>query len=139
MWFNATVGLREKFRVHNIDQLATMMAHSFNIASGQHPKVVGRAYDLKSAYKQFPISEEARRLLRIAVHEPGKEEPHLMGLDVLPFGAVASVAAFLRISMAALCSRRWQGDSIRLEVQDAWVGCRSDQKSSWDHEHLPYC
>ena len=91
---NATVGLREKFRIHNIDQLATMMAHSFDIANGQHPKVVGRTYDLKSAYKQFPICEDARRLLRIAVHEPGKEEPHLMGLDVLPFGAVASVAAF---------------------------------------------
>ena len=58
---NSTVGLREKFRIHNIDQLATMMAHSFNIARGQHRKVVGRTYDLKSAYRQFPISEEARR------------------------------------------------------------------------------
>ena len=136
---NATVGLREKFRIHNIDQLATMMAHSFNIAKGQHPKVVGRTYDLKSAYKQFPISEEARRLLRIAVHEPGKEEPHLMGLDVLPFGAVASVAAFLRISMAVwFIGIRCLGLYWSAFYDDFSVVCRNELSSNtaWACESL---
>ena len=116
-----------------------MMAHSFNIASGQHPKVVGRTYDLKSAYKQFPISEEARRLLRIAVHEPGKEEPHLMGLDVLPFGAVASVAAFLRISMAVwFIGIRCLGIYWSAFYDDFSVVCRNELASNtaWACESL---
>ena len=136
---NSTVGLREKFRIHNIDQLATMMAHSFNIANGRHPKVVGRTYDLKSAYKQFPISEEARRLLRIAVHEPGKDEPHLMGLDVLPFGAVASVAAFLRISMAVwFIGIRCLGIYWSAFYDDFSVVCRQELASNtaWACESL---
>ena len=44
-----------------------------------------------------------RNLLRIGVNEPGVEEPHIMGINVLPFGAVGSVAAFLRISVAIWC------------------------------------
>ena len=135
---NSTVGLREKFRIHNIDQLATMMAHSFNIARGQHPEVVGRTYD-KSAYKQFPISEEARRLLRIAVHEPGREEPHLMGLDVLPFGAVASVAAFLRIYMAVwFIGIRCLGIYWSAFYDDFSVVCRNELASNtaWACESL---
>ena len=136
---NSTVGLREKIRIHNIDQLATMMAHSCNIARGPHPKVVGRTYDLKFAYKQFPISEEARRLLRIAVHEPGREEPQLMGLDVLPFGAVASVAAFLRISMAVwFIGIRCLGIYWSAFYDDYSVVCRSELASNtaWACESL---
>ena len=136
---NSTVGLREKFRIHNIDQLATMMAHSFNISRGRHPRVVGRTYDLKSAYKQFPISEESRSLLRIAVHEPGKDKPQLMGLDVLPFGAVASVAAFLRISMAVwFIGIRCLGIYWSAFYDDYSVVCRSEMASntSWACESL---
>ena len=44
-----------------------------------------------------------RNLLHIGVNEPGVEEPHIMGVNVLPFGAVGSVAAFLRISVAIWC------------------------------------
>ena len=136
---NSTVGLSEKFRIHNIDQLATMMAHSFNLAQGQHPKVLGRTYDLKSAYKQFPISEESRALLRIAVHEPGRVRPHLMGLDVLPFGAVASVASFLRISLAVwYIGLRCLGIYWSAFYDDYSVVCRSEMVSNtaWACESL---
>ena len=97
---NQTVGLQEKFQLHTVDQLCTMIAHSFELARDKpHPPLLGRTFDLKSAYKQYAISEETRSLLRIVVNRP-EDTPLLVGLNTLPFGAVASVGAFLRISMA---------------------------------------
>ena len=100
---NGSVGLKEKFKLHTVDQLAAMISHSFSLCKGSHPKMLGRTYDLKAAYKQFPVCVADRNLLRIGVNEPGVEEPHIMGINVLPFGAVGSVAAFLRISVAIWC------------------------------------
>ena len=100
---NGSVGLKEKFRLHTADQLAAMISHSFSLCKDIHPKLLGRTYDLKAAYKQFPVCVADRNLLRIGVNEPGVEEPHIMGINVLPFGAVGSVAAFLRISVAIWC------------------------------------
>ena len=96
---NNSVGLSEKFQLHSIDQMASMIAHSFTVLDrGNHPKILGRTYDLRSAYKQFPISERDRDLLRIAVNRPGASSPSIFGVNALPFGAVGSVAGFLRIS-----------------------------------------
>eukprot|EP00435_Cladocopium_sp_Y103_P064795 s1396_g26.t1 len=74
--------------------------HSFEISSERHCAVLGRTYDLRSAYKQFGLCEEDRRLVRRAVNRPGAEKPTLVGLNALAFGAVGSVAGFLRISFA---------------------------------------
>ena len=98
---NHSVGLAEKSQLHSIDQLASMVSHSFSVTSGQrHPKVVGRTYDLRAAYKQFPLSSADREILRIAVCQPGRTEPAIFGVNALPFGAVGSVAGFLRTSHA---------------------------------------
>ena len=94
------MGLKEKFKLHSVDQLASMIAYSFGLSGARHPPLLGRTYDLKSAYKQFPVCCEDRNLLRVAVNEPGVDQPRIMGVNVLPFGAVGSVAAFLRISVA---------------------------------------
>ena len=96
---NGSVGLREKFGLHSVDQLASMIAHSFNINPLGHAKMLGRTYDLKSAYKQFPLAPGDRSL------------PHCSELsfisscqtleaNMLPFGAVGSVSGFLCVSMA---------------------------------------
>ena len=69
-------------------------------SEGQHCEVQGRTYDLKSAYKQFGLCSDDRDLLRMAVNKPGAAEPILLGLNALPFGAIGSVAGFLRISFA---------------------------------------
>ncbi len=96
---NHSVGLQEKFQLHSIDLLASMMSHSFSMLTGaSHPRVVGRTYDLRSAYKQFPISAGDRDILRIAVNQPGESIPAMFGVNALPFGAVGSVSGFLRIS-----------------------------------------
>ena len=97
---NLTVGTKEKFVLHSIDQLCSMMDHSFDNAGEGHCAILGRTYDLKSAYKQCGLSSKDRDLLRIAVNRPGTEKPILIGLNSLPFGAIGSVAGFLRISFA---------------------------------------
>eukprot|EP00435_Cladocopium_sp_Y103_P022398 s2625_g5.t1 len=38
--------------------------------------------------------------LRMAVRSPGEESPHVIVFNALPFGAVGSVAGFLRVSLA---------------------------------------
>jgi hypothetical protein len=62
--------------------------------------MLGRTYDLKSAYKQFGLCDEDRNLVRIAVNKPGNVDPVLVGLNALPFGAIGSVAGFLMLSFA---------------------------------------
>lgn len=99
--FNQAVGLAEKFQLHSIDQMASMLAHSLTLTDGRpHPAVQGRTYDLKAAYKQFAIHEEDRDILRLAVNQPWHSTPVLFGVNALPFGAVGSVSAFLRISLS---------------------------------------
>ena len=98
---NHSVGLAEKFQLHSIDQLASIVPHSFSMTSGpRHPKVVVRTSDLRAAYKQFTLSAADREILRIGVCQPGRTEPSIFGLNALPFGAMGSVAGFLRISHA---------------------------------------
>jgi hypothetical protein len=67
---------------------------------GALPAARGRTYDLKSAYRQFGISEESRNWLRLAVNDTDGGGPHFFGMNTLPFGAVSSVASFLRLSLA---------------------------------------
>lgn len=83
---NQTVGLREKFVLQSIDQMCAMLCWSLkNASEGNHPSVVGRTFDLKSAYKQFGLCERDRILLRIAVTDPTRSRPVLLGLNSLPF------------------------------------------------------
>ena len=97
---NLTVGTKEKIVLHSIDQLCSMVDHSFETAGKDHSSILGRTYDLESAYKQFGLCSKDRQLLRIAVNRPGCADPVLVGLNSLPFGAVESVAGVLRISFA---------------------------------------
>ena len=62
--------------------------------------IVGRTFDLRSAYKQFGVSLETRDVLRLVVWDADQKRPCLLGLNVLPFGASGSVSVFLRVSMA---------------------------------------
>ena len=64
--------------------------------------LVGKTIDLKAAYRQLPLSAEALRMSFIAVKQPQTGEVMLFRLLCLPFGAVAAVHAFIRISLA-LC------------------------------------
>ena len=98
---NLTVGLHEKFKLHAIDFLAAIMGHAFRTCEpGSIPAVKGRTYDLKSAYKQFAVSSGDRDTLRMGVNVPGQTAHAVIGFNSLPFGAIGSVAGFLRVSQA---------------------------------------
>ena len=63
-------------------------------------RLVGRCYDLKSAYKQFAVHGSDRDHLHMAVRSPVGSAIRLIGFNALPFGAIGSVAGFLRVSLA---------------------------------------
>ncbi|CAE7557874.1 unnamed protein product, partial [Symbiodinium necroappetens] len=91
---NATVGVVERFVVHAIDRMASMLAYALEVSKDASTSLCGRTYDLKSAYKQFPVSCKDRDLLRMWVNCPHR-----------------SVAAFLRISNSI-----WMIGTIALRV-----------------------
>ena len=77
---NFSVGLSEKFQLHSIDQLASIIAHSFSLlGKGQHPNVFGRTYDLRAAYKQFPLSVASRSTLTHCSSKTWQKHPHHFG------------------------------------------------------------
>ena len=101
---NLTVGLHEKFKLHPVDFLATMVGFALKFCpSDGRPKLRGlrgRTYDLRSAYKQFAVHPDDRAALRMGVNVPGSDRCAIIGFNSLPFGAVGSVAGFLRVSQA---------------------------------------
>jgi len=98
---NAACGVKERFKIHAIDEMCAYIGWVFSrFKGGQKPSIIGKTFDPKSAYRQFCISEEDRRLVRIMVYDVENESPVTFGLNVSPFGAVGSVAGFLRVSLA---------------------------------------
>ena len=99
--FNATCGSSERLRVHSVDEMSAYIAWCLTHLPGEAmEKVVGKTYDLKNAYKQYGIASSDRDLLRLAVWNPRDKEVNFLGANALPFGAIGSVSAFLRVSMA---------------------------------------
>ena len=113
--------------------MASMLACALDMGDGRQVSLCGRTYDLKSAYKQFAVNKYDRDLLRLAVNVP-HQPPALYGFNSLPFGAVESVAAFLRISMCL-----WQIGVIGLRLvwtaffDDYSVVCRTMQQKGTAH------
>ena len=68
---NATCGMPEKQKLYGLDFLATTLVRSFTIEQGGAKLgMKGKTFDLSSAYKQFPIHQDDRRVIRIAVPVP---------------------------------------------------------------------
>jgi hypothetical protein len=98
---NSAFGMSEKLRVDAIDEI---LAGISTLLDSKNLKrrcegVLGRTFDLKSAYKQFGVDKQHAQKLRIAVKRPGGGVAYFKVL-ALPFGATGSVAAFLRVSSA---------------------------------------
>ena len=95
---NSAYGLTEKLRVQAVDELASFLALLLNHRSHCNlSQVVGRTYDLKSAYKQFGVDEFHHKHCRIGVRNP-EGSVSQFSVGALPFGATGSVASFLRIA-----------------------------------------
>ena len=95
---NGAFGLKEKLRVQSVDELSSYLALVMN-DPGFPAKLnlVGRTYDLKSAYKQFGLDVFHSNHCRVGVKSPGGNV-RKFSVNALPFGATGSVAAFLRIA-----------------------------------------
>ena len=97
---NSLAGLREKLAVQSIDEIAAHLAFVIDSKSSRSMGgVLGKTYDLTSAYKQYGVHPSDRDLARIAVKTPSHKLA-FFGTNALPFGAVGSVGGFLRISAA---------------------------------------
>lgn len=98
---NDSCGLPEKFTLHGVDFIAASLIRALVLRDQGHQVCLkGKTFDLKSAYKQYPLHSTDRAHLRIAIRDPDSNEPKLFGLNSLPFGATGSVAGFLRVSSA---------------------------------------
>ena len=98
---NATCGVMEKQKLYGLDFLATTLVRALSLyEAGGIKEMVGKTFDLSSAYKQFPLHSSDRELMRIAVPRPEGRQCSIFGLNALPFGASGSVAGFLRVSTA---------------------------------------
>ena len=93
--------MSEKLRVDAIDEIlagiSVLLDSQSFVTKGKG--LLGRTFDLKSAYKQFGVDVPHSEKLRIAVKKPGGGVAFFKVL-ALPFGATGSVSAFLRISSA---------------------------------------
>jgi hypothetical protein len=103
---NLAFGYEDKLSFHDVDVIAatvnailmltsrTTQSHEWN----GKLTFLGRALDLKKAYKQWAVAEEHLWSSVIAVWDPIEKKPKLMIQYTLPFGAKASVFFFNRLS-----------------------------------------
>ena len=61
-------------------------------------KFLGRSYDLKAAYRQLGLGEEALRHAYITFYDYGDGKPAIHRLNALPFGAIRSAHSFRNVS-----------------------------------------
>ena len=99
---NFAVTQNEGVTIHTIDHIASMTAcwmRSGNLNQGD--PLVAKCWDLSDADKQVPLSDNAFELdSYLAVYDPSSKDAKIFNQRVLPFGSIASVTAFLRVSLA---------------------------------------
>ena len=80
--------------------------------AGASKCIKGMSFDLTSAYRQLAVSDKSLRFARVCVYNPKEGVAQCYQQHTLPFGARASVAAFIR------CARmlQWLGHQLLLIV-----------------------
>ena len=99
---NFAVTQNEGVTIHTIDHIAAMTACWMKDGNLNHTDpLVAKCWDLSDAYKQVPLSDNAFELdSYLAVYDPSSRGAKIFKQRVLPFGSIASVTAFLRVSLA---------------------------------------
>ena len=95
---NQTVQTSESPKPHSADFIAAMLLEVLKCSGGV--SLMGRSFDLKSAYKQLAIAQQSLSFAFVAVYNPKKKRAELFQLLAAPFGATRSVFSFLRLSNA---------------------------------------
>ena len=114
---NATVQTVESPKPHTTDVVASVVLELLKKCNSE---VLGRAFDLKSAYRQLGIHPNSLWAAFVVVFNPHKRCPEIFQLQAVPFGATRSVFSFLRIAHSL-----W------------WLGC-SQLKLMWSNFYDDY-
>jgi len=80
--WNKTCGSSEKLRIHAVDEMVAYLSWTMSeIDPFIATKIVGKTYDLPSAYKQFGIHARDREALRIATWNADENRVALLGVN----------------------------------------------------------
>ena len=93
---NACVGCHEKVYLQGVDDILSLV---LELARRSRTVMEGRTYDLDSAYRQLAIAPSSRKYSYIACFNPEEQRCSVHSLSSMPFGAIASVYAFLRTAL----------------------------------------
>ena len=99
---NSACGVREKVAMDGIDEIISTCLHWLRHKRPRHhdDRIVGRTWDLKSAYKQLAVRADHKKYAVICVVDPISNDVRFAKLHSMPFGALAAVHAFLRCGEA---------------------------------------
>eukprot|EP00435_Cladocopium_sp_Y103_P025333 s1821_g6.t1 len=100
---NASVTQPEMVCLHSVDHIAGLGAQLIRAHAmrGKTVSLLAKCWDLASAYKQVPLSEDAFKYDSfLVVFNPRTGKGEIFQQLVLPFGSIASVTAFLRCALA---------------------------------------
>ena len=92
---NATVQTPEAPKPHSTDVIASLTLALLLGASGRN--ILGKTFDLKSAYRQLGIHPDSLCCSYITCFDPSSRSPAIFQMLAVPFGGSRSVYSFLRI------------------------------------------
>lgn len=116
-FINSTVQSNATPRPHTTDVAASLALGFLEKYNGS---VLGKTFDLQSAYRQLCISEDSLPFSYIVCFNPHTRKPEIFQMLAAPFGATRSVFSFLRISKCL-----W------------WLGCKC-LKVCWSNFYDDY-
>jgi hypothetical protein len=95
---NDAVTRQNRVTVDGTDTVSAMCAEKMRAlkGAGKSTQLVGRSFDLTAAYRQLAISDKSSKWSRVAVYNPHTRKTECFLQFCLPFGARASVTAFIR-------------------------------------------
>eukprot|EP00435_Cladocopium_sp_Y103_P047544 s3100_g14.t1 len=109
---NDAVTITGRCTVDGVDTISAMGAELMKARrkKGRSTGLKGRSFDLKSAYRQLAVRDDSLQWSRLAVFCPEDRSTRCFQQYSLPFGAKASVVAFLR------CARMIQWVAHHLDI-----------------------
>ena len=97
---NSSCTIRSKPDLHMVDLFATAVKVFFKLCqdTSKPSNLLGKAYDLKSAYRQVPVRSDHLKFAYFSIYNCEKDCVEIYRLPTLPFGATHSVFSFLRLA-----------------------------------------
>ena len=94
---NRTVQALEKPQPHSLDMVAAVLA---SLLPKSKFGLLGKTFDLSSAYRQLAVAPSSEWCSYIACMHPSKGVPEVYRMLALPFGASKAVYTFLRVAIS---------------------------------------